>query len=657
MKEPLTVATPPRTDILVGSRATNSVLRFNQVTGAFIDTFIPPRSGGLNGPGGVAVGPDGNVYVSSDMSDSILRFSSTGQFLDTFVPAGFQGLSKPSGLLFGPDGNLYVNSHGPASVHDSSMVLRFDGRTGAPRPAPGQTGATFVPAGSGGLDQASVGIVFGPDGNLYVNSHLTNSVLRFDGVTGAPKPAPGQGGADFIQARSGGLAQPSGLLFGPDGNLYVGAHDPSAGHGAVLRYDGTTGAPRPAPGQTGAFFVPTDSGGLRNPTALAFGPDGNLYVDARAGSRVLRYDGKTGAPLPVDGQTGATFVPQGSGGLSAPNSLNFFGAPRGSPTGQVFNDTPDFVISAGGQSGPARFLTASLDGVIAGWNPSVPAPGSVRAFVAASVPGAVYTGLALGNDGTANFLYAANLAGRRIDVFDKNFQLTTLGDFEDPNLPLDFSPFNIQDLAGTLYVTYENRLDPEHGGVVDAFDTGGHLLRRVVSGGVNAPWGLALAPADFGGLGNALLVGNFGQGDGKINAYDPDTGAFLGFVTDANGNPLAFERLRGLAFGNGRTAGDADTLYFSAGINDQKDGLFGSIRAVPGAGAAAALLPAPLGFLPAVNYPVGPPAAPISVAAGDLRGNGTLDLVTDNINTHTVSVPGLQEPDLLLGRCRGCLTR
>jgi uncharacterized protein (TIGR03118 family) len=597
-KNPLEVTDPPRTDILVGSRATNSILRFNRITGAFIDAFVPSGSGGLNGPGGVAFGADGNLYVSSDMSNSILRYSgTTGQFLGTFVASGVAGLDKPSGLVFGPDGNLYVNSHGPASIPNSSAILRFDGKTGAPLPAPGQTGATFVPAGSGGLDQASVGLVFGPDGNLYVNSHLTNSVLRFDGVTGEPRPAPGQSGADFIPAGSGGLMQPSGLVFGPDGNLYVGAHDPSAGHGAVLRYDPTTGAPRPGPGQTGAFFVPIDSGGIKNPTALAFGPDGNLYVDARAGSRVLRYDGRTGAPLPAVGQTDATFVPQGSGGLNAPNSLHFFGAARGSPTGQIFNGTSDFVISAGGQGGPARFITASLDGVIAGWNPNVPAPGSSQAFVAASIPGAVYTGLAIGTSSSgANFLYAANQSTGKIDVFDKDFKLVTPtpgGAFEDPDLlpGSPFRAFNIQNLNGTLYVTYDKVVtsggitDREHDGIVDAFDTNGNFLRRVVTGGVNAPWGLALAPANFGKFSNALLVGNFGFGDGKINAYDPNTGQFLGNLTEANGNPLAIEGLWAIAFGNGGSGGDTNALYFAAGMNrtgpnsfGAADGLFGSIR-------------------------------------------------------------------------------
>jgi uncharacterized protein (TIGR03118 family) len=504
---------------------------------------------------------------------------------------------------------------------NSSAVLRFDGKTGAPLPAPGRTGATFVPPGSGGLDQASVGLLFGPDGNLYVNSHLTNSVLRFDGKTGEPRPASGQSGADFVPRGSGGLAQPSGLVFGPDGNLYVAAHDPSAGHGAVLRYDGKTGAPLPASGQTGAFFVPIDSGGIRNPTALAFGPDGNLYVDSRAGSRVLRYDGKTGAPLPAGGQTDATFVPQGSGGLNAPNSLNFFGAAKGSPTGQVFNGTSDFVIStAGGQSGPARSITAHLDGVITGWNPNVPGPGSNQAFVAASVPGAVYTGLAIGASSTgSNFLYAANQATGKIDVFDKNFQLTTLGpggNFEDPNLPpgSPFKAFNIQNLKGTLYVTYDKVVtsggvvtDREHDGIVDAFDSDGHFLRRVVTGGLNAPWGLALAPDNFGAFSDALLVGNFGLGDGKINVYDPNTGQFLGNLTDANGNPIALEGLWGLTFGNGASGGDPNALYFAAGLNrtgansfGAADGLFGSIRfAGLGVQSSVGVGPGPLPASPA----------------------------------------------------------
>jgi uncharacterized protein (TIGR03118 family) len=657
-KVPLTVGGPTR--MVVGSRATNSILRYDQATGAFIDVFVTPGSGGLSGPGGVAFGPDGNLYVSSNMNNSILRYDGrTGQFIDAFVPSGFAGLNKPSALRFGPDGNLYVNSHGPASIPDSSAILRFNGVTGAPLPAPGQSGAIFVPAGSGGLDQASVGLVFDRDGNLYVNSHRTDSVLRFDGVTGEPRPAPGQSDADFVPAGSGGLMQPSGLVFGPDGNLYVSAHDPSAQHGAVLRYDPTTGAPLPAPEQDGAFFVPIDSGTIRNPTALTFGSDGNLYVDSRGNSRVLRFDGQTGAPLPAAGQTDAIFVPQGSGGLSAPNSLNFFGSGQGSPTGQVFNGTTDFVISAGGHSGPALFITAGLDGAIAGWNPNVPGPGSTQFIIAATVPGAVYTGLAIGANSSGNFLYAANNNTGRIDVFDRNFQLTTLGPggtFEDPSMPpgSPFRVFNIQNLGGTLYVTYNQistiinpngtlGTDKEHGGIVDAFDTSGHFLRRVVSNGVNAPWGLTLAPSNFGPFSNALLVGNFGLGDGKINAYDPNTGAFLGNITDATGKPIAIEGLWAITFGNGGSGGDTNALYFAAGINragansfGAADGLFGSIRFAPPAASSPpdAAPQATPGGDPTSTPPSQPMAVTASASApgtpGQARGAAVLGSLLDH---------------------------
>src|SRR5262249_44530040 len=140
-------------------------------------------------------------------------------------------------------------------------------------------------------------------------------------------------------------------------------------------------------------------------------------------------------------------------------------------------------------------------------------------------------------------------------------------------------------------------VDREHDGIVDAFDTDGHFLRRVVTGGVNAPWGLELAPADFGPFGGDLLVGNFGLGDGKINAYDPTTGQFLGNLTDANGNPLVIEGLWEIAFGNGVNGGDTNALYFAAGLHrtgansfGAADGLFGAIRFVGAApGRAGAL--------------------------------------------------------------------
>jgi hypothetical protein len=182
-------------------------------------------------------------------------------------------------------------------------------------PAPGQSGAVFVPAGTPGLDQASTGLIFDKNGNLYINSHVTNSVLRFDGVTGNPKPAPGRMGADFVPNRGGGLVMPSGLFFDAAGNLLVGAHSPSAGHGEIYRYDADSN-PLPGPGLQGALLVRDGDTPLRNPTSIILGPDGLLYVGSRANSQVLRFH--------PDGSFVDVFIPQGSGGLSAPNDLLFF---------------------------------------------------------------------------------------------------------------------------------------------------------------------------------------------------------------------------------------------------------------------------------------------------------------------------------------------
>jgi uncharacterized protein (TIGR03118 family) len=279
--------------------------------------------------------------------------------------------------------------------------------------------------------------------------------------------------------------------------------------------------------------------------------------------------------------------------------------PDGSPTGTVFNGSGDFVVSAGAASAPARFLFASQVGEITGWNPAVPP--ATTAKLGKAIPDAVYTGLAIGSVGTANFLYAANFANRSIDVFDKTFQLTHLdGTFTDPDLPPSYAPFNIQNLGGKLYVAYAQRSHKDPGeetghgsGFVDVFDTSGHLLQRIVSGNhLHAPWGLALAPSDFGTFSNALLVGNFGTG--HIAAFNATTGKFLGELSGADGKPIVIDGLWGIIFGNGVSAGDRNALYFAAGPEDETHGLFGSLRfaaggaagqAAPAALAAALLLP------------------------------------------------------------------
>jgi DNA-binding beta-propeller fold protein YncE len=290
--------------LLVGDVKTDSVLRYDETTGAFIDAFVPHNSGNLTSPKGVLFGPaDHDLYVVSGRFGShpeqsrVLRYDgSTGASVDEFVGRDNGGLENPRGMIFGPDGNLYIASD--PNHPTVGAVLRYDGTTGAFLDA-------FIPVGSGGIRHPQ-GLVFGPDGNLYVADGNFEQILRYDGTTGAPFPSPGNTGAVFVSsAADSGLAEGVGLVFGPDGNLYVACN----GSNSVHRYDGWTGAFMDA-------FVGPGSGGLSAPIGLLFGPDGNLYVSSDTNANVLRYDGRTGAFL-------GTFIPPGSGGLREAGFMTF----------------------------------------------------------------------------------------------------------------------------------------------------------------------------------------------------------------------------------------------------------------------------------------------------------------------------------------------
>jgi uncharacterized protein (TIGR03118 family) len=259
------------------------------------------------------------------------------------------------------------------------------------------------------------------------------------------------------------------------------------------------------------------------------------------------------------------------------------GSGDGTPTGNVFNVSNDFVVHSGTAAAPARFIFASEDGLISGWSPGVDATHAIHAVFMSA---AVYKGLALASNSGVNMLYAADFHGHKIDVFGPNFAPQKLpGAFVDPNVPANFSPFNIVSLAGRLYVSYaqkeEDGDDEVAGpglGIVDVFDTGGHLLQRITAGGtLNAPWGMAIAPANFGDFSNRLLVGNFG--DGTINAFDLNTGVFQGQLRTPNGQILVIDGLWGIAFGNGSVTQNlpSNTLFFAAGPNDEENGVFGRI--------------------------------------------------------------------------------
>jgi uncharacterized protein (TIGR03118 family) len=324
----------------------------------------------------------------------------------------------------------------------------------------------------------------------------------------------------------------------------------------------------------GSIAVDHTDPNLINGWGVAFNPVGFVWVADNGTGKATLYDGQ-GNP-----QALVVAIPSAAGGDTP-----------GRPTGIVFNGSGQFAVQNGDSApAPSAFIFASEDGTISGWAPSVDLNNAILA-VDNSASGAIYKGLALAANGTANFLYATDFHNARIDVFDENFQPVMLsGSFQDRGIPEGFAPFGIQNLNGDLYVTYakqdEDAEDDVPGaglGFVNVFDANGNLIRRVASGGaLNAPWGLAIAPADFGRFSNRLLIGNFG--DGLINAYDVATGAFIDQLRGDNGEPLRIDGLWGIAFGNGILEQPTNVLFFAAGPNEENGGLYGRIEAVSGLG-------------------------------------------------------------------------
>ena len=303
-------------------------------------------------------------------------------------------------------------------------------------------------------------------------------------------------------------------------------------------------------------------------------------------------DQAPGSPLWVsDNGTDKTTLYQGAGATSVTKAALVVQISSGAPTGQVFNtDTSGFVVrDAAGHSGPARFIFASENGGIDGWNPAVGATGAAQSTVTEVAvrngANAVYKGLAIGqaSDGHT-YLYAANFRSGRVEAYDNTFTPVQLpgGLFVDRRIPAGYAPFNVEELAGKLFVSYAKQ-DPllkddvagQGHGFVDVFSNDGALIRRLITRGqLDSPWGLGLAPAGFGRFGGALLVGNFG--DGHINAYNPVTGAHLGQLRRSNGKPIVIDGLWALRFGNGNAAKTGE-LLFSAGPEDETHGLLGKI--------------------------------------------------------------------------------
>ena len=304
---------------------------------------------------------------------------------------------------------------------------------------------------------------------------------------------------------------------------------------------------------------------LVNAWGLAFNPQGYSWVANAGTATSTLYDGN-GVPQPL-----IVSIPAGAVG-------------NGNPAGIVFNGTTDFAITANGSSGAAPFIFATLEGQIAAWSPGVD---GTHAFtiVDNGSAGAAYTGLAIETGANGDRLYAADFAHGRIDTFDGSFAPAgTSGGFVDPTLPSNYAPFGIQQIGGRIYVAYA-QVDDATGeevhaagaGLVDVFDAQGNLLSHLIpaGGALDAPWGLAMAPANFGKFSNMLLVGNFG--DGMIHAYDPSTGAPQGTVSNNDGSPIVIDGLWALQFGNGLNSQPTNTLFYTAGPEDEEHGLYGRI--------------------------------------------------------------------------------
>jgi uncharacterized protein (TIGR03118 family) len=308
---------------------------------------------------------------------------------------------------------------------------------------------------------------------------------------------------------------------------------------------------------------------LIGPRGIALSGGSTIWAADHGSQNSTLYDG-TGIPQALTVQ-----IPAGARGNANLNGI-------------VFNGTAtDFVVTSGTKSAGAVFIFAGDSGTISGWSPTV--DGTHAITMHDNIDGAVFKGLAIANDGTANHLYAADFHNNKVLVFDSTFtKVTVPGGFADTTLPVGYAPFGIQavQLQGQtrIVVTYAKQdtvaLNQTNGpglGMINVFDTNGVLVKHLVAvgGALNAPWGVALAPDTFGTLSNKLLVANVGSG--VINAYDPITGDVAGAISDASLTAIATPALWGIAFGNGAHNQPKSTLYFFAGLNAGAGGTFGRI--------------------------------------------------------------------------------
>jgi uncharacterized protein (TIGR03118 family) len=292
-----------------------------------------------------------------------------------------------------------------------------------------------------------------------------------------------------------------------------------------------------------------------NGWGLAYGPGGPIWVADNGSGWSTLYD--------AAGNRKSLIVEVASAGDAGP----------GTATGIVFNGSQDFQV----KGWASIFIFATLDGTISGWAPQSDLHNSLIAVdTSKNTHPAVYTGLAVTSKASGNHLFAADAANGKVDMYDATF--TLLNSFTDPNVPSGFVPFGIQDLEGQVYVTFADGSGGP-GGVVDVFSEDGVFVKTLISGApLNQPWGVAIAPRNFGPLSNTLLISN-NTNSGTINGFNAVTGAFVSTLKDTNNKPIKIDQLWGIVFGGG-TANDGRTnqLFFTAGPSNNLAGTFGVIN-------------------------------------------------------------------------------
>jgi uncharacterized protein (TIGR03118 family) len=335
---------------------------------------------------------------------------------------------------------------------------------------------------------------------------------------------------------------------------------------------------------------------LKNPWGITRSSNGPWWISNNNSGTSTLYDGN-GNPINIfadpPGSTFDNFVIVPPPGFTPGASAT--------ATGIVFNGSPnDFILDKGNPAtNPAVFIFATEDGTISGWNPAdnIPAGGKAPSINVVlevdnsgngSPNGAVYKGATTADINGVRYLYVTNFRAARVEVYDTHFHRVHFGEdaFEDESIPEGFAPFNVQNIGGSLFVTYAKQNAARHddvagngNGYVDIYSPAGKLEGRLQHGAwMNSPWGVVWTPRDFGEFSNTILVGNFGSG--WIAAFNGFTRRFIGFMQNPDNSLVTIHGLWSLTFGNGGSAGPSTTLFFTAGINDENDGLFGTLTPI-----------------------------------------------------------------------------